>query len=142
MATIRWRWVDETPHDAGRNSIARGGMNYYNDNEPFACQWLRNLIQAGRLPQGIVDERSIEELTATDIISSSQVHLFAGIGGWAYALQLAGWPAERPGNAITACEPRTAVGESTRASRTPAITRRRHRLSSTAAREIRPLKRC
>ena len=33
---------------------------YYNEFEPYAAQWLRNLIGAGHLPPGDVDERDIK----------------------------------------------------------------------------------
>ena len=35
--------------------------NYYNDNDPYATQWRRNLIAAGQIAPGDVDERSIKE---------------------------------------------------------------------------------
>ena len=35
---------------------------YYNEIDPQAAQWLRNLIAAGRLPDGDVDTRSIEDV--------------------------------------------------------------------------------
>ena len=35
---------------------------YYNDNDPFAARWLRNLVSAGLLPAGDVDDRSIKEV--------------------------------------------------------------------------------
>lgn len=28
-------------------------MNYYNDNDPKACAWLRELIAQGHLPPGV-----------------------------------------------------------------------------------------
>ncbi len=31
------------------------------NNDPYAAQWLRNLIAAGQIAPGDVDERSIEE---------------------------------------------------------------------------------
>lgn len=34
---------------------------YYNEHDPYAAQWLRNLIAAGLIAPGDVDERSIEE---------------------------------------------------------------------------------
>lgn len=71
-------------------------MNYYNDIEPFAVQWLKNLIAAGILPPGDVDSRPIQEVTPSDLIGYTQCHFFAGIGGWSLALGLAGWPANRP----------------------------------------------
>ncbi|PZO48739.1 MAG: DNA cytosine methyltransferase, partial [Phormidesmis priestleyi] len=37
-------------------------MNYYNEIDPFAVQWLKELIRAGLIPAGDVDERSIEDV--------------------------------------------------------------------------------
>ena len=64
---------------------------YYNEFEPYAAEWLRNLIREGLISNGDVDERSILDVTAQDIKEYTQVHLFAGIGGWSYAIRLAGW---------------------------------------------------
>jgi DNA (cytosine-5)-methyltransferase 1 len=69
---------------------------YYNEIEPYAAQWLRNLIAAGLIAPGDVDERSIVEVRADDLRGYTQCHFFAGIGGWSYALRLAGWPDDRP----------------------------------------------
>lgn len=65
---------------------------YYNEKNQFCAQWLRNLIAAGQLPAGDVDERSIEEVTADDVAGYRQCHWFAGIGGWPLALRIAGVP--------------------------------------------------
>ncbi len=67
-------------------------MVFYNDIDPFVAQWLRNLIAAGHIPPGIVDERSIDDLEIPTSPRPSQCHFFAGIGGWAHALRLADWP--------------------------------------------------
>ncbi|EKV4259043.1 DNA cytosine methyltransferase [Citrobacter freundii] len=69
---------------------------YYNEIDPFAAQWLRNLIAAGLIAPGFVDERSIEDVTPADLRGFTQVHFFAGIGVWSYALRRAGWPDSRP----------------------------------------------
>jgi DNA (cytosine-5)-methyltransferase 1 len=69
---------------------------YYNEIDPFAAQWLRNLISAGHIAPGDVDERSIVHVRADDLAGYTQCHFFAGIGGWSYALRLAGWPDDRP----------------------------------------------
>lgn len=69
---------------------------YYNEIDPYAAQWLRNLIDAGHIAKGVVDERSIVDVSADDLKGFTQCHFFAGIGGWSYALRLAGWPDERP----------------------------------------------
>ena len=68
---------------------------WYNDNDPFVAQWLRNLIAAGHLLEGVVDERPIQQIREEDLEAEPQAHFFAGIGGWALALRLAGWPENR-----------------------------------------------
>jgi len=69
---------------------------YYNEIDPFAAQWLRELIKAGLIADGEVDERDIRDVTAADVRGFIQCHFFAGICGWSYALRLAGWPDDRP----------------------------------------------
>lgn len=71
-------------------------MNYYNEFDPFAAAWLRELIKAGLLPKGDVDERSITDVKPDELKGYTQCHFFAGIGGWSRALQLANWPTTRP----------------------------------------------
>jgi DNA (cytosine-5)-methyltransferase 1 len=72
-----------------------GGVNYYNENDPKAAAWLRQLIAAELIPAGHVDERSICDVQPQDLDGYTQCHFFAGIAGWSRALQLAGWPLER-----------------------------------------------
>lgn len=69
---------------------------YFNEFDPAAAEWLRELIKAGLIAPGVVDERSILDVTADDLRGFVQCHFFAGIGGWSYALRLAGWPDDRP----------------------------------------------
>ena len=69
---------------------------YYNEIDPYAAQWLRNLIAAGHIAHGIVDERSIEDVQPRDLHGFTQCHFFAGIGGWSLALRMAGWDDSRP----------------------------------------------
>lgn len=69
---------------------------YYNEIDPYAAAWLRNLIAAGHIAPGDVDERSIADVQADDLRGYTQCHFFAGIGGWSYAARLAGWPDDRP----------------------------------------------
>jgi DNA (cytosine-5)-methyltransferase 1 len=49
---------------------------YYNEIDPFAAQWLRNLIAAGHIAPGEVDERSIEDVTPDDLQRIYPVPLF------------------------------------------------------------------
>ena len=71
-------------------------MNYYNEWEKYPAEWLRNLINEGLIPPGDVDERSIVDVSGDDLKGYAQCHFFAGIGGWPYALALAGWGADEP----------------------------------------------
>jgi len=69
---------------------------YYNENDPAIVGWLRELIRAGVVAFGEVDDRSIVDVEPRDLAGFGQCHFFAGIGGWSYALRLAGWSDERP----------------------------------------------
>ncbi|WP_408611812.1 DNA cytosine methyltransferase [Chitiniphilus purpureus] len=85
---------------------------YYNERDPFAAQWLRNLIAAGHIAPGDVDERSIEDVHPDDIRHYTQCHFFAGIGVWSYALRRAGWPDDRPvWTGSCPCQPFSAAGK-------------------------------
>ena len=87
-------------------------MNYYNEFDPKAAAWLRQLIADGHLPPGDVDERSIEDVTPNDLRGYTQCHFFAGIGGWAYALDLAGWPRDQPvWTGSCPCQPFSTAGQ-------------------------------
>jgi len=68
---------------------------YYNENDPFAAKWLEELIKEGLIAWGDVDTRSIKEVKSSELVGYKQHHFFAGIGGWSYALRLAGWPDDR-----------------------------------------------
>jgi DNA (cytosine-5)-methyltransferase 1 len=85
---------------------------YYNEIDPYAAQWLRNLIKAGLIADGEVDERSIEEVQADELKGFTQCHFFAGIGGWSYAARLAGWDDDRPlWTGSCPCQPFSAAGK-------------------------------
>lgn len=68
---------------------------YYNDIDPFCCEWVGQLIAAELIAPGEVDSRPIQEVQPDDLRGFSQVHMFCGIGGWSYAARLAGWPDDR-----------------------------------------------
>lgn len=85
---------------------------YYNEIDPFAAQWLRNLIAAGHIAPGEVDERSIEDVTPDDLREFTQCHFFAGIGVWSHSLRLAGWPDNKPvWTGSCPCQPFSAAGK-------------------------------
>jgi len=86
--------------------------HYYNEIEPFAVQWLRNLMDAGHIPAGDIDTRSIEDVRPSDLAGYVQCHFFAGIGGWPLALALAGWPVDRPvWTGSCPCQPFSSAGK-------------------------------
>lgn len=86
-------------------------MNYYNEFDPFAASWLRNLISAGIIAPGDVDERSVLDVKQDDLRGYTQCHFFAGIGGWSYALRLAGWPDDKPvWTGSCPCQPFSSAG--------------------------------
>jgi DNA (cytosine-5)-methyltransferase 1 len=70
--------------------------SYYNEIDPYAAQWLRNLIDAGHIAAGDVDTRSIVDVKADDLKGYTQCHFFAGIGVWSHALRQSGWADSRP----------------------------------------------
>lgn len=85
---------------------------YYNEIDPFAAQWLRNLIAGGHIAPGEVDERSIEDVTPDDLRGFTQCHFFAGIGVWSHSLRLAGWPDDLPvWTGSCPCQPFSAAGK-------------------------------
>jgi DNA (cytosine-5)-methyltransferase 1 len=68
---------------------------YYNEVDPFAAAWLRNLMKEGLIPDGEVDTRSVIDVRPSDLGGFKQCHFFAGIAGWSHALRLAGWADDR-----------------------------------------------
>ena len=68
---------------------------YYNEHDPAKAAWLRELMRAGLITPGDVDERSIVDVRPADVVGYTRCHFFAGIGVWDYALTCAGWPDDR-----------------------------------------------
>lgn len=65
---------------------------FYNDNDARACAALREMMAAGLIGEGNVDERDIATIRPRELVGYDRVHLFAGIGGFELAARLAGWP--------------------------------------------------
>jgi DNA (cytosine-5)-methyltransferase 1 len=85
---------------------------YYNEIDPFAAAWLRDLIDAGEIAPGDVDTRSIEDVCPDDLRPYTQVHFFAGIGIWSHALRRAGWADDRRiWTGSCPCQPFSSAGE-------------------------------
>ena len=86
--------------------------SFYNDCDPFVARWLHSLMAAEAIPDGVVDQRSIVEVSEADVEGFSHCHWFAGIAGWARALQLAEWPMNRPvWTASVPCQPFSDAGQ-------------------------------
>lgn len=84
---------------------------YYNEIEPYAAQWLRNLISAGEIAPGEVDERDIRDVRPDELAGFTQCHFFAGIGVWSHALRSAGWDDDREvWTGSCPCQPFSAAG--------------------------------
>lgn len=85
---------------------------YYNEHDPFAAAWLRELIGDGLIAPGDVDERDIQQVQRDDLRGYTQCHFFAGIGGWSGALRLAGWPDSRHvWTGSCPCQPLSSAGQ-------------------------------
>ena len=84
---------------------------YYNEFDPFAADWLRELIKAGEIPRGDVDDRSIMEVQAKELRDYTQCHFFTGIGGWALALKQAGWGDSPIWTGSCPCQPFSSAGQ-------------------------------
>lgn len=85
---------------------------YYNEIDPKAAAWLRELIKRQLIAPGEVDERSILDVHPADLAGFVQCHFFAGIGVWSYALRCAGWSDDRPvWTGSCPCQPFSAAGK-------------------------------
>lgn len=71
-------------------------LAYYNEIDPYAVCWLRNLIDNRLIMPGQVDDRSIKDVKLRDIDGFNRCHFFAGIAGWELALKLSDWPENIP----------------------------------------------
>ena len=84
---------------------------YYNEIDGFCCAWLSNLMDAGHITPGEIDDRDIREVQARDLEGFERVHFFAGIGGWDLALNLAGWGSGPIWSASCPCPPFSQAGK-------------------------------
>lgn len=84
---------------------------YYNEFDPFAAAWLRELIKAGAITDGDVDERNIEDVCPDDLRGYTRWHLFAGLGAWDYALNQAKWGDRKVLTCSAPCQPFSSAGK-------------------------------
>jgi DNA (cytosine-5)-methyltransferase 1 len=82
----------------------------YNEIDPYCCAWLENLMSAGLIPIGKIFCRDIRDIRPDEVAGFDQFHAFAGLGGWPYALELAGW--DKPcWTGSCPCQPFSAAGK-------------------------------
>lgn len=85
---------------------------YYNEIDPMAAEWLRELIRRDLIAGGEVDERNIVDVQPDDLRGFAQCHFFAGVGTWSYALRQAGWPDNAPvWTGSCPCQPFSSAGK-------------------------------
>jgi DNA (cytosine-5)-methyltransferase 1 len=85
---------------------------YYNEWDAKTAAWLRELAKQGHVTNGVVDERSITAIQPGELDGYERCHFFAGIGGWDYALRLAGWePTRKVWTGSCPCQPFSAAGK-------------------------------
>ena len=84
---------------------------YYNEIDPYAAQWIRDLMAEGWITKGDVDERSIEDVRPNDLAGYDRLHFFAGIAVWDYALNQAGWGRSEIWTGSCPCQPFSAAGK-------------------------------
>ena len=83
----------------------------YNELDAYPAQWLGKLIARGLVAPGEVLEGDVCDIDPDQLKAATQVHLFAGIGAWSYALRLAGWPDDRPAWTVSCpCQPFSDAG--------------------------------
>lgn len=100
-----------SPHDPPRGDRTLNPV-YYNEFDPKAAAWLRELIKQGHIAPGEVDDRSILDVQPSDLKGFTQCHFFAGIGGWSHSLRLAGWSDDRPvWTGSCPCQPFSSAGK-------------------------------
>ena len=86
--------------------VSTMGM-YFNEHDAFAAAWLRELW-----PDATIDSRSIVDVSVADVSGFDRAHFFGGIGGWQYALELAGWDSTRPvWTGSCPCQPFSVAGK-------------------------------
>jgi DNA (cytosine-5)-methyltransferase 1 len=84
---------------------------FYNEIDQQCCSWLSNLMDAGHITPGVICDRSIEDILPKSLLRYDRVHMFAGIGGWDLALNLAGWGNGRVWTGSCPCQPFSAAGK-------------------------------
>jgi len=87
-------------------------VNWYNEIDNYAADWLENLIKEGMIPDGRVERKSVADVEPSYLEGYAQCHFFAGIAGWSEALKIAGVPQDFPvWTGSCPCQPFSAAGK-------------------------------
>ena len=84
---------------------------YYNEIDRFCCDWLSNLMDAGHITPGVIDDRDIRLVQPADLRGFTRCHFFAGFAGWDLALNLAGWGDRPVWTGSCPCQPVSSAGQ-------------------------------
>lgn len=84
---------------------------FYNEIDAYCCAWLSNLMDAGLITPGVICDKSIEDIAPAELHGYERCHFFAGLGGWEYALNLAGWGTRPVWTGSAPCQPFSAAGK-------------------------------
>jgi DNA (cytosine-5)-methyltransferase 1 len=84
---------------------------FYNEIDKYCCAWLSNLMDAGLITPGVICDRSIEDICPDELVGYRRVHMFAGIGLWDYALNIAGWGDDEVWTGSCPCQPFSDAGK-------------------------------
>jgi DNA (cytosine-5)-methyltransferase 1 len=84
---------------------------FYNEIDRYCCDWLSNLMDAGLITPGKIDDRPIQQLDPASLDGYERVHFFAGIAGWDHALNLAGWGNRPVWTGSCPCQPFSHAGQ-------------------------------
>lgn len=80
---------------------------FFNEINLYAAKWLGNLFVDSN-----VETASIADVMPAQLQGYKRVHFFAGLGGWEYALRLAGWPDdEEVWTGSCPCQPFSVAGK-------------------------------
>ena len=87
-------------------------MSIINEIDPFCVAVLRECIKRRVISDGIVDDRSIEEVDPKDLQEFTWCHFFAGGGFWDIAARRAGFPTdEKLSTGSCPCQPFSNAGK-------------------------------
>jgi DNA (cytosine-5)-methyltransferase 1 len=96
----------------GQKIVQPQTLDCYTDNDLGSVLWCRELVDGGHLPMGDSIHADIAKLSKKHLEKYRRVHLFAGIGGWGLALELAGWPSDVPvWSGSCPCQPFSTAGQ-------------------------------